>query len=332
LATTDRYPQAGRRVAVTTDGLGNIYLTGSTRGRLAGDNSDYSDVWVTKYARDGEQLWIRQFGAVKTQQSDQPPLDRPFGIAVDAVGNVFIAGITTGLIEPAHFGDRDLFLVKLDTDGNQVWARQLGDRVNRALAFGVAVNAAGDIFVGKFARPKDYQTSGIGFGGLVAKFDQAGGLVWDLFLGKQFTRVDEVVAEDGGAVVVAGYTESFAGIKNAAFVARYDAAGTLLAARPIGPTGVVNALARDPRGNLFAAGRFDNKGWIAELDASLRPVWTKTISVPDPDHRGYSVAATAIAADGNGKVFAAGAVFGPLYGASRGEPDAWLAAWRTSQE
>ena len=47
---------------VSADGLGNVYITGTTGGSLGGPNAGSSDVFVSKYDAAGTPLWTRQLG------------------------------------------------------------------------------------------------------------------------------------------------------------------------------------------------------------------------------------------------------------------------------
>lgn len=69
---------------VTTDAAGDVYLTGYTRGVLAGPGYGSFDVWVAKYDGAGTALWLRQFGTAF--------LDEAYGVAADGAGGVYVAG------------------------------------------------------------------------------------------------------------------------------------------------------------------------------------------------------------------------------------------------
>ena len=95
---------------VAVDSSGNVYMTGYTEGALTGTNAGAADIFLTKYNSSGTQQWIRQTGT----SGD----DKGLSVDVDSAGNVYVTGYTTGAFTGANAGDKDVFLLKYDTDGN----------------------------------------------------------------------------------------------------------------------------------------------------------------------------------------------------------------------
>ena len=71
--------------AVDTDSLGNIYVTGESRGM--GSGTDYLTI---KYDRDGNELWTARYNGPNNAG------DAAYDIAVDSDGNVYVTGVTDG--------------------------------------------------------------------------------------------------------------------------------------------------------------------------------------------------------------------------------------------
>ena len=96
---------SGAAVAVSA---GNVWIAGSTTGTFPGQTGhgvDQSDAFVAKFdAENGTQLKILQFGSDAN--------DGATGIAVDAGGNAYVAGMTGGA------GGSDIFVAKIDPNGN----------------------------------------------------------------------------------------------------------------------------------------------------------------------------------------------------------------------
>lgn len=100
------------------DKTGNIYITGSTTGMLAGKNSGKEDLFVVKYSSDGQLLWSRQTGTDST--------DVGKGICTDSHGYLYITGQTKGKLGSVSYGKTDGFLIKMDSEGNQKFIQQFG--------------------------------------------------------------------------------------------------------------------------------------------------------------------------------------------------------------
>ena len=87
--------------ALAMDGLGNIYLVGSTSGEMAAGGAQGSkDIWTAKFLPDGTEQWRCQLG---TAREDVASFMAVFwsegnnrGLAVDGGGNIYIFAYTTG--------------------------------------------------------------------------------------------------------------------------------------------------------------------------------------------------------------------------------------------
>ena len=107
-----------RGLDITTDS-NNIYVTGYTNSSLDGNtNAGDFDIFLTKYDSSGNKIWTKQWGT----SSD----DRGKGVTVDSSGNIYVTGNTVGLIDPDLYTATDIFLIKYDGNGNQIWTRAWG--------------------------------------------------------------------------------------------------------------------------------------------------------------------------------------------------------------
>ena len=89
---------------VATDSSGNVYISGSTRGALAGTNKGEYDAFVAKYNSSGKLLWKKQLGTSGYDSSS--------GVATDSNGNVYISGDTYGALAGTNKGSYDAWVAK----------------------------------------------------------------------------------------------------------------------------------------------------------------------------------------------------------------------------
>lgn len=144
---------------VSADALGSVFVTGYTHGDLSGPSAGGRDAFVSKYAASGDLLWTRQFGS--------PGDDEGTSIAADGLGNVFIAGHTSGSLSGANAGGRDAFVSMYAANGTRRWILQFGTSAEDQ-GLGVATDGLGSVYVtgrtnGNLSvLPAPYQGSGGG--------------------------------------------------------------------------------------------------------------------------------------------------------------------------
>lgn len=222
---------AGNAVARAADG--SVYVVGDTNGNL-GDgtlaNQGARDIFLTKYDGSGNVAWRRLLGTSADESAA--------GVAVDASGGVYVAGATQGKLGDnigANAGKSDLFVVKLDANGNRLWAQQLGTTEDDA-ATGVAVDGNGGVYVaGHTSGALGGAVSAGQRDALLARFDAANGaLTWTRQLGTAANDKATSVTADGTGIYVGGTTGGIMpGVPAATtymgatdfFVAKFDASG-----------------------------------------------------------------------------------------------------------
>jgi hypothetical protein len=315
-----------RAFAVTTDTLGNIYTTGSTRGGLHGESAGGFDGFIRSYDASGAIRWTRQFGTA----SD----DEVFGVSADANDNVYVVGYTAGGLGGPSAGGDDAFIRSYGSDGTLRWTRQFGTGSDD-LAWGVAVFADAQIFVVGFTGGALGGPNAGGADGFIRSYDGDGTHRWTRQFGTSSRDEVLAVATDSiGNVYASGLTEgaiegSHAGAFDG-FIRAYAGDGTVRWTRQFGTSASDYALrvAVDTIGNVYAAGLTRgalDSAHAGGADAFLRSYdsggglrWTRQFGTASTDY------ATGVAIDPSGSVYVTGDTTGALVGSNAGFGDAFI--------
>ncbi|MDP2090848.1 MAG: SBBP repeat-containing protein [Candidatus Gracilibacteria bacterium] len=177
----------------TIDNNGNIYITGqfleSTNilGQVLTTNINYNDGFVAKINPNGDLVWAKKFGGTGH--------DEGTAVAVDTDGNVYLTGKFVGTADffgqsmtTYGGGGSDLFIAKLDSDGNLIWVQKGGSNSSSTGETGKAIKISDDgyiYFAGEFGGTSAWATlfgTSYNPGGytcsFIAKLDSDGNIIW----------------------------------------------------------------------------------------------------------------------------------------------------------
>jgi hypothetical protein len=139
------------------------------------------------------------------------PSDKSSSIAIDAAGNLYITGFTSGSLGAPHQGvgsSWDAFLIKFDGTGKQQWIRQFGTGGNDG-SYGVGVDGSGHVFVSGYVCRTIYGGDADHPDVFLASFDDAGNLLWSRQLGAWGDDFATGLATtSSGDLYIDGYTEN----------------------------------------------------------------------------------------------------------------------------
>jgi len=290
----------GCTAARTADG--GFILTGGTWSYGAGR----SDAWLIRTDADGDTVWTRAFGGSSG--------DRGYSAAQTADGGFVVAGHT----ESFGSGNKDVWLIRTDADGDTLWTRTYGGS-NEDVAFSVLVAADSGFVVCGFTR-----SSGAGERDVwLIRTDAAGDTLWTRTYGGAETDYGQsVVPTADGGYFIAGYTYSYGAVQSDFLLVKLDASGDTTWTRTYGGAGFdegFSAVQADGGGYVVAGftasfGAGSQDVWLIRTDADGDTLWTRTYGGTDAD-RGLAVARAA----GGGYVVAG---YTRSYGA--GDRDLWL--------
>lgn len=249
---------------------------------------------ITKLDYNGNLKWIKvlEAGTVNSQVF-------PLKAKTDANGNVFVVGYFTGTADfdpgsgtstyNSFNGFEDMFLVKLDPDGNFLWDavfRRTNTTAGANTAYSLDFDADGKIYVvGQYFGNVDfdpspttnYFTTASSRDGYVVKLDENGNFIKHLRLSNISLNTSETIVDVSfnpiaNVFVVSGYYSSGAnfnphgttvnlpttGAYINAFIAQYDTALVLTWAKALSTNDNSGAyeLEHDVAGNVYVAGLF----------------------------------------------------------------------------
>jgi hypothetical protein len=214
--------------------------------------------------------------------------DYGYSIAVDSDGNSYVAGsftgtATFGVTEFTSNGGTDIFVAKLDSNGNWLWASQAGGSSSEQ-AYGIAVTPSGTIYItGAFAGTISFEglpsrTSNGNSDVLVAKLDSNGNWLWASQAGgSDEDRGSDIDLDSEGNCYVTGHFSSTADFSVTdlssrgnydIFVAKLGTSGSWLWARKAGSTGEDkgHGIAVSPAGTCYLSGYFSGSATFGETN------------------------------------------------------------------
>jgi hypothetical protein len=253
-------------LALTTDYLGNVYVTGTftsptitfgtfTLTLTSGSGVGYCDIFIVKYDPSGNVLWAKSAGGYDQDIGNSIKADATgiyltgyfYSNAINFSSTVLIH--TTGSIVPTF----NMFLVKYDFNGNVIWVRKSNGTGNDS-GNSVTTDTAGNVFVaGTFSS----QTSSYGsvtllnpdiYGtenAFIIKYDTNGNALWGKNYGSASGTLTSTEGEEGNGVatdatgiyftgkfddlfIVVGSDTLFNTGLNKIFVIKYDEIGNVL--------------------------------------------------------------------------------------------------------
>jgi hypothetical protein len=277
---------------MVVDDFGNVYTTGifsqtadfdpgpSVQNMVS--NGSY-DMFITKLDAAGNLIWTKQIGGTLQDESR--------AIAIDPLGNLYITGLFQDTIDfdpgPGNYeliaAEADVFICKLDSDGNFIWAKQF-----KATEFGsnyglsIKVDEIGSIFTaGQFGGELDFDpgagvTNLVSEGasdGFISKLDSNGDFLWvKQIAGPGFNPIMSLNLDDSGNILTTGFFQettdfdpgtsvfnlSSAG-SNDIFICKLDPDGNFVWAKQFGGVGQDdgNSLITDSSGNVYTVGLFN---------------------------------------------------------------------------
>lgn len=280
-----------RTLSIKTDKPGNIYTTGifSTQTDLDPGQGKHSlsaqgdeDVFIQKLDPDGNLIWGAGMGSKKEERSNE--------ITIDKDGNV----LTTGYFEDSTDFDPgpgvymldainklDIFIQKLDSNGNFIWAKRMGG-FGVDIAKSITTDSSGNIFLaGEFTNTADFDPGPGSFNltstslyksGFIVKLNPMGDFIWAKALDGDFgiNNIKIRTDQNGDALLTGSFWGEVdfdpgpgtfnitAAAHQDIFVLKLDKFGDMLWAKSMGgfsfDTG--NALVVDPIGNVYSTGFF----------------------------------------------------------------------------
>lgn len=280
-------------VSHAVDGDGNTVVVGYHVDPRTHDE----DFAITKYGPTGDRLWTR------LRTSDTPWwANWARAVTVDDSGNIYVAG---GY--PYFRADSDFVLLKLDADGNELWATSYSDLAIE-LPSGIAIDPVGDIVVTGTSTTSD--TSSV----LTVKLHPSGTLVWARkFREGVLDRGSDVGIDAAGNIYVAGGSGSVFDVSGdlttytyGYLVLKYTPTGDLEwsriehdpAARRLQ---LADAIAVDPAGNSYLGGPLGGSLEKYSSDGTLE--WSSVVTT---EHN-FDVRDVALASDGD--IVVAGSYF-----------------------
>jgi hypothetical protein len=209
--------------AIAVDKFGYIYVTGDTGSTNfptlnafnSTHNGDY-DVFITKFNSNGQSLNFSTY-------LGGSGYERGNAIALDKLGCIYITGFTGSINFPTpnacdstHNGDYDVFITKINPDGQSLnFSTYLGG-TSDDFGYGIAVDEVGCAHITGYTDSIDFpthnsfdSTNNGGSDVFLTKFNPNGqSLNYSTYFGGEGDDYGYGIAVDYGRIFVAGYTDS----------------------------------------------------------------------------------------------------------------------------
>jgi len=281
---------------VRTDAMGNVIVAGWVEEAGLGN----PDAYTVKYSPDGTLLWA------KTYTGSAAGLDYGYALTLDQDGNVYVGGFGNG----ASLLTYDLFVLKYDSDGNEVWTQRWTSPIQNysAYAYSIAVDSQQNVYVTGF------ESDGFADGRFITlKYDSGGILQWAKDYNGSPTQIDyanHIVVDDAGNSYITGWSGGANNLHDITTI-KYGPDGDELWVKRYNGSADDNdygyRLALNSSGNVYVAGQSvetgsDNDITTIKYSPDGNELWIRHYNGPA---NGYD-AGQAIAVDAEGNAYVTG--------------------------
>lgn len=207
--------------SITIDDSGNVLITGKYEGTVDFDpgagtfnltSNGQWEIFIQKLDSSGNFVWAKSIGGTADDIGES--------ISTDALGNVLVTGEfqSTADFDPGagtfnlnSNGGRDIFILKLDSDGNFIWAKSMGG-TSEDLGNSITTDASGNVYsTGSFIGSVDFDpgagtfvlTSNALIDVFIQKLDADGNFVWAKSVGNRGNSIH--IDNTGNAYVTGNY-------------------------------------------------------------------------------------------------------------------------------
>ncbi len=301
--------------SVATDANGNSFSTGWFAGKLTvGSYTLNSGVavnatYLIKYDKNGNVLWAKQSTTPSSVYEGPNPYSQGNCVATDKYGNAYVIGLfqqdsikfgSFGLASPGYDNGQAMFLVKYNSNGAVMWAKQVNDNLalnytTLSAGYGVSTDPRGNVYVVGDVT----STGGAGGGNLIAtlgtdtlssyvnyyfiaKYDSAGNVIWAKQPAKFQNGEAITISTDkfGNSYIGGGFLDTSVIGKDTlvdpqtvygtySFVAKYDSNGNALWARQGISTydndAIIQGIATDYHNGIYITGYFSGQVYFGNF-------------------------------------------------------------------
>ena len=321
--------------AVGVDKAGNVYIAGESSGEasfgsLSAPGLGGMDSFVAKLSISGEPLWVRSFGGSK--------IDRAYGVVADSQGNVYVTGhfqstdVQHEGKDLPNRGDYDIFLLKYDSAGKELWLRTAGG-AGYDYGHGVALDPNEDVVItGAIQGEAHFGTKRLNEGStaraiFAAKYSSEGTLKWATASAGVGGSGHGLGIDAKGFIYIGGSCSGTGSYGSQKLEALEGGAGLVLKLNPSGEaeratlfpgsSTTVHEICADDSGRVWVAGMFKQRvqigqtalsssgpansdGFCAALDPSGAVQWAHGLQGEGVDY------CLGICTDGAGRAFVTG--------------------------
>ncbi|MCW3985980.1 MAG: hypothetical protein NWE91_06195 [Candidatus Bathyarchaeota archaeon] len=265
-------------------------------GRTKSFGAEIVDFWLVKVDSSGNQEWRKRYGGAGIEAARS--------VVETSDGGYALAGFT----ESFGAGNKDFWLVKVDSSGNHEWNKTYGGAGIEAARSVVETSDGGYALAG--------ETGSFGAGDVdfwLVKVDSSGNHEWNkTYGGALVDGAFSVVETSDGGYALAGFTESFGASGSDFWLVKVDSSGNHEWNKTYGGGGndpahslVETSVVEAGNGGYALAGftvsfgEGGQDGWLIETDADGNMEWNQTYggsgndalnSVVKTDDGGYALA------------------------------------------
>jgi hypothetical protein len=193
----------GQSVAIDPEG-NSVYTIGTFEGTVDFDpgagifnltSVGFLDTFISKLDSSGNFTWVKVIGGVSYEYGESITIDPAGSGDIYTTGTFqdtvdFDPGTGVFILTTGGIGDPDIYISKLDSSGNFVWAKSAGEYYHYEYSSSIALDASGNTYI-----TGSFDGTSIAFGNITLMNADSNGTYSDIFIAKlntaTVTRIKE---------------------------------------------------------------------------------------------------------------------------------------------